>query len=174
MKRSLERRTQVKAKPGPNGWFFSTLILLLPGATLLVAAGAHALLAVGCNDWKPVDAVVSDLQTSTYVRFHHSSKTGTSAIEHLQVDRFEYQYQVQGTNYSSGRYFVLGFPPAAQMVKHLPPGTQITARYNPSNPAKAVVEVEPPKWWALMLSSGLMITAGWLAVSQFFKIGRTR
>lgn len=174
MKRRLERITQAKAKHGPNVWCFSTHLLLLPGATLLVAVGAHALLVVGCNDWEPVDAVVTDLQTSTYVRFHHSSKTGTSAIEHLQVDRFEYQYQVQGTNYSSARYFVLGFPPAAQMVKHLPPGTQITARYNPSNPAKAVVEVEPPKWWALMLGGGLMITGGWLAGSRYFKTGRIR
>ena len=53
---------------------------------------------------------------------------------------FEFNYTVAGHSYASRRFYVWGRPSADRAVREYAVGQHLTARYNPEDPAEAVVE----------------------------------
>ena len=89
--------------------------------------------------WPSVDAVVSHCEVSTSSEIHYGAKTGPRVIQRADLS-FQFTYAVGGHSYVSTRFYAWGQPSAYWAAREYPFGQHFTARYNPNDPAEAVVE----------------------------------
>ena len=91
------------------------------------------------TSWPSVDAIVSHCQVSTSSEIHYGAKTGPRVTQHADLS-FKFTYSIGGQSYVSTRFYAWGKPSAFWVVSEYPVGQGFTARYNPNDPAEAVVE----------------------------------
>ncbi len=144
--------------------FIGGLVFMFIGAILYVAlANQTASYGFASKSWPAVDATVITNQMEV---LHRQNKShGTYNL------RFVYSYSVNGQNYrGNSRYFDVGlgersgkgdFP---EFEARYPPGSTITAYYNPEDPAVATIITGVPwyGWFYLFLTGIFMVVGVWL------------
>ncbi|MER9331789.1 DUF3592 domain-containing protein [Mesorhizobium sp. M0488] len=148
------------------------LKLLLVGFACAVAAGLSIVTFLKWREvrilsrWLPAPGkIVSSIVEAREVR---SSSTGSESSNSTEIRNFPaitFEYKVGGRTFRSSRYSVqenLGNFAVAETLARFPRGAAVTVFYNPSDPAKAVIERTMPEGafkFMVQLSAGLVIGA---------------
>jgi hypothetical protein len=142
----------------PNGYQISRRAILfvfaLGGCPLLFFIG-HVLAVRQAEYWPFAEAIVLRSQALSSTNFVESDYGTEVAI--YTTASFAFNYAVTNHQYVSGRFYLIGQPPAHLVVRDYPPGRRFKARYNPSAPGLAIVEPGPVYYRSLIGSAAFKV-----------------
>ncbi|WP_246707098.1 DUF3592 domain-containing protein [Mesorhizobium sp. NZP2077] len=148
------------------------LKILLVGFACAVAGGLSIVTFLkwrevrAASRWSPTPGkIISSRVEAREVRSSGAGSDSTDSTEIRNFPAITYEYKVGGKTFQSSHYSVqenLGNFEVAETLARFPRGAAVTVFYNPSDPAKAVIERTMPDGafkFMVQLSAGLVIGA---------------